>query len=249
MKQLSVWITGASSGIGQAVALEMAKRGGYRLIISGRNLVALNALAEQSGAEVIAFDVADRGANMHAAAQIKEKFNAVDIVFLNAGNCEYVDVKNFDSALFERMIKTNFLSMVYGVEAALPLLRASKHPHLVGMSSSVAYLGLPRSEAYGASKAAIRNFLQCLRVDLLPEKIPISIVLPGFIKTPLTDKNNFPMPGCISAALAAKIIVNGIEKKKPEIIMPRLFVWSLKVVSYLPSCISTFLITKITSSK
>lgn len=248
MIQKRAWITGASSGIGKAVAIEMIRRG-YSVIISGRNQSALNAIAAETGAEIIAFDVTERADNLAAAKKIQEKFGAVDIVFLNAGNCEYVDVNNFDSALFERVIKTNYLSMVYGVEAALPLLRAAKHPHLIGMSSSVAYLGLPRSEAYGASKAAIRNFLQCLRIDLAKENIPVSIVLPGFVKTPLTDKNDFPMPGRISAEIAARKIVDGIEKEKIEILVPALFSWALKLVSYLPSRFCNYLVNKITSGK
>lgn len=247
-KALRVWITGASSGIGRAVALEMAKRN-YHLIISGRNQLNLAELAKLTNAEVIPFDVTDRAQNLAAAAKIKTLFDSVDIVFLNAGNCEYVDVKQFDSAIVERMIKTNFLSMVYGVEAALPLLRASKNPHLVGMSSSVAYFGLPRSEGYGVSKAAIRSFFQSLRIDLLSEKIPVSIVLPGFIQTPLTDKNDFPMPQRISAEKAAKKIVDGIEAKKHEILVPFLFAWTLRLLGCLPSRLSTFLVHKMTSEK
>lgn len=247
-KPLRAWITGASSGIGRAVALEMAKRN-YNLIISGRNLANLSELAKLTHAEIIPFDVTDKSANLAAAAKIKELFSSVDIVFLNAGDCEYVDVREFDSAIIERMIKTNFLSMVYGVEAALPLLRASQNPHLVGMSSSVAYFGLPRSEGYGVSKAAIRSFFQSLRLDLMPEKIPVSIILPGFVQTPLTDKNDFPMPQRISAEKAAKKIVDGIEAKKHEILVPFLFAAFLRLLGCLPSRLATFLVHKITSKK
>jgi short-subunit dehydrogenase len=236
-----VWITGASSGIGKAVALEMAARG-YDLIISGRNQEALKQLACQTGAYVLAFDATDRQANLDAANDLNQRYGCIDIVFLNAGNCEYVDVDAFKSDVFERMIKTNFLSMVYGVEAALPLLRASKKPQLVGMSSAVAFLGLPRSEAYGASKAAIRNFLQGLRVSLSRENITVSIVYPGFVKTPLTNKNDFPMPMLISAEQAAKAIVAGIEKKKLDIYVPVLFLYLTRLISMLPSKISSHLL-------
>lgn len=235
------WITGASSGIGKAVALEMAARG-YDLIISGRNQDALKQVADQTGAYILAFDATDKQANLDAANDLNQRYGCIDIVFLNAGSCEYVDVRAFNSDVFERMIKTNFLSMVYGVEAALPLLRASKNPHLVGMSSAVAFLGLPRSEAYGASKAAIRNFLQGLRISLSKENIPVSIVCPGFIKTPLTDKNDFPMPMLITADLAAKAIVDGIKKKKTDIYVPALFVYLTQLVSMLPSKMSGYLL-------
>ncbi len=238
-----VWITGASSGIGRAVALEMAAKG-YQLIISGRNQDALESLAAQTGAFCLPFDATDRQANLDAARMLMNQFGSVDIVFFNAGSCEYVDVHQFYSQIFERMIQVNFLSMVYGVEAVLPLLRAAPNPQLVGMSSSVAYLGLPRSEAYGASKAATRNFLQGLRLSLWRENIRVSIVLPGFIKTPLTDKNDFPMPYLVSSELAAKKIVAGIEKRKLDITVPVIFVWILKLISFLPSSLSVLMINK-----
>lgn len=236
-----VWITGASSGIGKAVAFEMAARG-YDLIISGRNQDALKQVADQTGAYVLAFDATDKQANLDAAKDLNQRYGYIDIVFFNAGNCEYVDVDAFNSDVFEHMITTNFLSMVYGVEAALPLLRASKNPQLVGMSSAVAFLGLPRSEAYGASKAAIRNFLQGLRVSLSREKITVSIVYPGFVKTPLTNKNDFPMPMLITAEQAAKAIVTGIEKKKFDIYVPVLFLHITRFISMLPSKMSGYLL-------
>jgi short-subunit dehydrogenase len=236
-----VWITGASSGIGRAVALEMANRG-YDLIISGRNVDALKQLSDLTGAYVLAFDATDRQANLDAAQELKQHYGSIDIVFLNAGNCEYVHVEEFKSDIFERMIKTNFLSMVFGVEAALPLLRSSTKPQLIGMSSAVAFLGLPRSEAYGASKAAIRNFLQGLRLSLHQEKIKVSIVYPGFVKTPLTDKNDFPMPLLITAEQAAKKIATGIEKKKLDIYVPVFFVQITRLLSILPSKVSNYIL-------
>ena len=229
-----VWITGASSGIGHELALQFAKDE-VDLIISGRNRQALDSLAEQCHAKVLDFDVTDKEANLAAAKSIMQDYGRVDLAFFNAGNCEYVDVKHFDSQIFERMIQSNFLSMVYGVEAVLPLLRLSTQPHLVGMSSAVAYLGLPRSEAYGASKAAIRIFFDGLRVSLAREKILVSVVYPGFVKTPLTDRNDFPMPGLISATKAAQKIIQGIHKKKLDIKVPLWFVWLTQVIALLPT--------------
>ena len=241
-----IWITGASSGIGRQTAIEFSQRG-YEVIVSGRNQDALNKLAQQINGTAIAFDVTDRLANLAAARQI-EQSGGLDILFLNAGTCEYLDIKNFNSALFERTFATNFFGMVYGIEAALPLLRASTNPHLIGMSSTVAYAGLPRVEAYGASKAAIRNMFESLRIDLLPEKIAVSVVCPGFVKTPLTDKNDFPMPGLISAKQAAVYIANGIEKKRQEIYFPIFFSLVLKFLALLPSPLYTYLIKKLTQS-
>jgi short-subunit dehydrogenase len=237
-----VWITGASSGIGRAVALAMAKQGGYRLIVSGRNEAALNEVATLSNALALTFDVTNRQENLDAAKQIAAQYGHIDIALFNAGDCEYVDTKQFDSSIFQRMIQTNFMSMVYGVEAALPLLRLSKQGHLVGMSSAVAYFGLPRSEAYGASKAAICNFLQGLRLSLSTEKILVSIVYPGFIKTPLTAKNDFPMPFLMDADLAAKKIIQGIERKNIDIIVPKIFVRFMQFLSVLPHSLLFFIL-------
>ena len=229
-----VWITGASSGIGREVALLMAKMD-VHLVVSGRNQAALNELVQKTAAFPLLFDVTQRQAHLDAAHIIRKEFGRVDTAFFNAGDCTYVDVKNFDSGIFERMMQTNFMSIVYGVEAVLPLLRCAKAPHLIGMSSAVAYLGLPRSEAYGASKAAIRNFLEGLRVSLAPEKICVSLVFPGFVQTPLTDRNDFPMPGIISPQQAARRIVKGIEQRKLDIKVPLWFIWMMQIISLLPS--------------
>ncbi|HNV24719.1 MAG TPA: SDR family NAD(P)-dependent oxidoreductase [Nitrospira sp.] len=230
-----VWVTGASTGIGRAVTIELARRGA-RVVASARNESALDTLVRECGDRVQALplDVTDRQANRWAAEEISRRMGGLDIAFFNAGTCEYVDVASFDSALFERTIRSNFLSMVYGIEAALPLLRQSPAPQLVGMSSTVAYRGLPRSEAYGASKAAIKNLFESLQIDLAREAFRVSVVCPGFVRTPLTDRNDFPMPFRIEADEAARRIVDGIEAGKPEIHFPRRFSLLFKLMTLLP---------------
>ena len=148
-----VWITGASKGIGKALAIELASRGAI-LALSARDETALNEIAsqlEQSRVVSMPFDVTHKQANILAAKNIVSELGGIDIAIFNAGSAEYVDISKFDSNVFKRMIKTNFLSMVYGVEAVLPFLRLSSYPQLVAMSSTASYAGLPRSEAYGAS--------------------------------------------------------------------------------------------------
>ncbi len=230
-----VWVTGASTGIGRAVTIELARRGA-RVVASARNESALDTLVRECGDRVQALplDVTDRQANRWATEEISRRMGGLDIAFFNAGICEYVDVASFDSALFERTIRSNFLSMVYGIEAALPLLRQSPAPQLVGMSSTVAYRGLPRSEAYGASKAAIKNLFESLQIDLAREAFRVSVVCPGFVRTPLTDRNDFPMPFRIEADEAARRIVDGIEAGKPEIHFPRRFSLLFKLMTLLP---------------
>ena len=232
-----IWLTGASSGIGRAVAKELAHRGAV-VASSARNATALNELAAECGPGrllPLPLDVTDRTATQAAAKTIQGKLGGLDIAFFNAGTCEYVDPKQFDSRLFERVVQTNFLSMVYGIEAALPLLRQSPHPHLVGMSSTVAYGCLPRAEAYGATKAAIKYLLESLRLDLLSERIPVSVVCPGFVRTPLTDLNDFPMPFRVEVEEAARVIADGIARQDPEIHFPKRFSIPFKLLAMLPS--------------
>ena len=236
-----IWITGASTGIGRAVAIELAARGAV-VVASARNRDALEELVKASPSgrvTALALDVTDRQATLDAVKTIRQRLGGLDIAFFNAGTCEYVDVRRFDSALFERAMQTNFLSMVYGIEAVLPLLRQSARPQLVGMSSSVAYRGLPRAEAYGASKAAIRHMLEALRIDLARENIAVSIVCPGFVRTPLTEQNDFPMPFAIEADEAARRIADGIAAQRHEIHFPKRFTVAFKLFTLLPSRLYT----------
>jgi NAD(P)-dependent dehydrogenase (short-subunit alcohol dehydrogenase family) len=238
-----VWITGASSGIGSALALELA-RAGARLVISGRDRARLENVAAACGGDVlpVCFDAAGREANQAAAGEIGARFGALDTVVLNAGICEYIDLPAFDAVAVKRVMDVNFMGIVYGIEAALPLLRKGNHPHLAGMSSTVAYTGLPRAEAYGASKAAIRHLLQALRIDLFVEKIDVSIICPGFVQTPLTDLNDFPMPMRITAEESARRIRKGLERRAHEIRYPTMFAFLLRFLGVLPSRLRTRLL-------
>jgi len=116
-------------------------------------------------------------------------------------------------------------------------LRKSENPYLVGVSSTVAYVELPRAEAYGSSKAALKYFLDSLRIDLRKEKIYVSVVCPGFVKTPLTDRNDFPMPMRITVEESTRCIISGMNKRKQEIHYPKLFSYSLKILGLLPKWI------------
>ncbi|MEO8376356.1 MAG: SDR family NAD(P)-dependent oxidoreductase [Candidatus Sumerlaeota bacterium] len=240
-----VWITGASSGIGAACAEEFARRGA-KVAISARDEKKLNALADKIGAAqciAIPLDVTDRAANAHAVARIKAAWGRIDTAFLNAGTWQAMDLPNFDSASFKRTFDVNVLGIVHGIEAVLPELIANRG-HLVGMSSSVAYRGIPRAESYCASKAAIRAMLQALRCQLLQRHVAVSIVMPGFVKSPLTDKNDFPMPFLMEVDDAAKVIANGVAKKKSEIAFPFPFIAMMKLMSWLPDSVYTSIMSK-----
>ena len=244
-KNKLIWLTGASSGIGQALAKTLCRRGG-KLIISGRNTTALAALQVEFPAQIVLilpFDITDQMATLQAAKKIEQQFGHLDIAIFNAGASQHISSHTFDSAVFKTMMDVNYYSLVYGVEAALPLLQQSKTPQLVGMSSMASYTGLPSGIPYTAAKAAARNFLQGLAVEWYP-KIPVSIICPGFVKTPLTNKNKFKMPGIISAEKAAEIIANGIAKKTGEIHFPKHLSLVFKCVCGLPANLKTWLLAK-----
>jgi NAD(P)-dependent dehydrogenase (short-subunit alcohol dehydrogenase family) len=160
-------------------------------------------------------DVTDLAAVKECAAGIEGTHGPIDIVIANAGT--YVASgphESFDSAEYESIMRLNYGGMIHTIESVLPAMLERKRGHIVGVSSLVGYRGLPRAAAYGASKAAAINFLESLRFHTAPRGVPVTIVNPGFVKTPLTDKNDFEMPFLVPAEEAARIICRGIEKQK-----------------------------------
>ena len=230
-----IWLTGASSGIGAQMAKELLQRGAF-LALSARTLGPLVELAERFPGKVLLVpgDLTDHLQVREIGMTIAQAWGALDTVILNAGSCEYVDVRQFDARVIERVVSTNLLGSSYCIESALPLLRAGRTPHLVGVVSSVTYWPLPRAQAYGASKAGLRYLLESLRIDLAHEGIDVTLVSPGFVDTPLTEKNDFPMPMRWSAPKAAWHICQRLEKRPLEIAFPALFIAVLKLLASLP---------------
>jgi short-subunit dehydrogenase len=225
---MKVLITGATSGIGEQLALDYQKAGNEVWAV-GRKTEKLEQL-KMLGMHIEQLDLEDR----HATIDRLGKLEQIDLAILSAGSCEYIDMPDFDSAMVARILRRNVESLANSIEGLLPPLRRSDSPHLVGIGSSAAYLPLPRAEAYGASKAAVEYLMKTLRITLAPEKITVSLVCPGFVKTPLTDLNEFPMPCRISTEEASVQIRKGIEKKKAEIHFPKRFTLALKLASLLP---------------
>ena len=162
----------------------------------------------------------------------------LDMAILNAGTCEYLEVANYNSQVIEANITTNVLGTARSLDIALPALRATrakgKPATLVIVSSSAWWFPFGRAEGYGASKAALTYFAHALRADLAAEGIDVGVVSPGFVKTPLTDRNDFPMPFMVTADDAAQRIANGLAKGRNEIAFPRRFTWLLKALGALP---------------
>ena len=215
LKGKRIWITGASAGIGKALVQALCDHEAV-IIASSRsadNLEELRKTCQYPNLHLYPFDVTDQANYPRLASYFVEQHGGLDMMILNAGDCIYIDFPEFKSDVFKYMMDVNFMSQVYAVEALLPLLKQSKG-HIACMASLAAYRGLPRSEAYGASKAAIINFAQALQVDLEPYNVSVSIINPGFVKTPLTDKNDFPMPGAVDADYAASVIIKELKEGK-----------------------------------
>ena len=235
-----VLITGAGSGIGAQLARDYLADG-WQVVGCGRQA---DKLAQIEGLLPLVFDITDREQVLEAAKQIQTPF---DLVILNAGDCLYIDCPwQFDDLLFEKIIRTNVIGVGYCLHAFLPLLVPGGRLALMG--SSAAYLPLPRAEAYGSSKAAISYLTKTLSLTLAqtPEQknIGVSLICPGFVKTPLTDKNNFPMPALMDVAEASTCIRRGLARGQREIHFPKRFTLVMKLLALLPDGLWRRLIKK-----
>lgn len=224
---MNVLITGASSGIGQSLAKQYLNQGDT-VYACGRDEGKLSALTQYKNCVPLCFDVA----NKDSVFDQRDKFESLDIIILNAGVCEYIDAPSdhFDSNVFERVHKTNVISVAYCIEAWLPKLKPNGS--LVLVSSSAAFLPLPRASAYGSSKAAVSYLAKTLAVELPNHHV--CLVSPGFVKTPLTDKNDFPMPFLVDVDKASAMIKKGISKRKSHIQFPFIFMMLMHLFSILP---------------
>jgi short-subunit dehydrogenase len=238
-----VLITGASSGIGRQLALDYA-RDGFQVIACGRNLQRLQALsAEHANIETLVFDVNDRYA---LQAAMDSLVSVPKLIILNAGNCEYLDNGRINSALVERVFNSNFFGVIKLLEVIQDRIAVGTHIGVVG--SSVTFLALPRAEAYGASKAALSYFINSLRLDWQHKKTTFSLISPGFVKTPLTDKNTFAMPMLVSASKASSTIRLGLLKRQANINFPKAFIAFLSAIALLPMRWQARLISRMTGA-
>lgn len=237
MAARKILITGATSGIGLALFEKYCQKGD-QVIACGRDEKKLAKLKNNAD-KICLFDITQPN---QIEAQAKE-IDALDMFILNAGDCRYIDdAKNFDGQLFADIIATNLTSLGWLLQYLLP--KVKKGGQLVFISSSATILPFPRSEAYGASKAGMDYLANSLRLDLAAENITVTLVHPGFVKTPLTDKNTFNMPFLMSSDNAAQQIINGIEKRKSYLHFPKRLTLLLKVFSFLPSPIWQALISR-----
>ena len=226
----TILITGATSGIGLAL-FEKYVALGHNVIACGRDEKKLSLLSTKAYKTYL-FDLNDA---QSIAEQLQDVPN-LDVVILNAGDCRYIDdARHFDGKLFTDIILTNLASLGWLLQFTLP--KVNKNGQVVFVSSSATILPFPRSEAYGASKAGIDYLANSLRLDLADENIDVTLVHPGFVKTSLTDKNDFVMPFLITSDEAADRIIVGVEQRKNYLHFPKRLTFLLKLLSFLPSSV------------
>ncbi len=229
------WVTGASSGIGRSVALKLAKDG-WRVIASARNTNALEELAAEATGRIFVFslDVTGKDDVNAAVSAIETAHGPIDLAFFCAGTYRRDSADSFDVDALGEMMALNVMGTANCLAAIMPLMTGRKSGQIAVTSSVAGYTGLPGGGSYGATKAALINLCEALYPELAAHNVRLSLINPGFVDTPLSQKNDFAMPFLISADEAADAIVRGLEKDRFEIIFPWKMAVAIKLLHMLP---------------
>lgn len=230
----TVWITGASTGIGRELALQLAQAG-VRVAASARTAAKLDELALLNpGILAVPLDVTDRKAVAAAHARIVSEIGPLDLCILNAGLWDPMSASDYDAARSALSMDVNYGGICNALESVLPPMLARGSGHVALVASVAGYRGLPKAAAYAPSKAAVISLAEVLKFDLEKRGIAISLINPGFVETPMTAVNDFPMPYMIQASDAAQRILAGLTAKKFEIAFPWQLTGALKALRVLP---------------
>ncbi|TAG36078.1 MAG: SDR family NAD(P)-dependent oxidoreductase [Polaromonas sp.] len=241
----TVWLVGASSGIGRATAHALHAQGA-KVFVSARNQQALDVFAaEHPGAVALAVDAGD-AASVNAAAKVVLGAGPLDLVLYCAGYYKEMRATEFDLQIMLEHQRVNYLGALYVLDAVLPHFVKRQAGHISLVSSVAGYRGLPKSLAYGPTKAALINLAETLYVDLQDSHVGVSLICPGFVETPLTAQNKFTMPGLIKPEQAAQEILRGWASGQFEIHFPKRFTFFMKALALLPPVLFFPVIRKFT---
>ena len=232
------WVTGAGKGIGRQLALELAKDG-WLVAASARTESDLESLVNDAAGFIgtiseYPLDVTKEKSVKELIDEIENNLGKIDLAILNAGTYIRFGVAEFTVNIFYRQWNVNVMGTVNCLVHILEKMKYRKSGHIVVVSSLSAYRGMPMASAYGASKAALTNMCEALKPELEPFGIKLSVVHPGFVRTPLTSRNKFPMPFLMEVEVAARRIINGIKKDKFEIVFPIPFAFLMRIIRRLP---------------
>jgi short-subunit dehydrogenase len=248
---MKVFITGASSGIGQALAHEYAKRHQNNNAIIGlaarrsEHLQSLQKMLQdtyQVKCAIYPLDVRDQMAISDAAADFIQQHGTPDVVIANAGvSSGTLTEQQQDIAAFQAVMDTNVLGLVHTFQPFISAMRAAGKGQLVGIASVAGIRGLPGAGAYSASKAAAIAYLESLRVEMLHHNIAVTTIAPGYIRTPMTDINSYSMPFLMDADIAAAKFVNAIENRRRFVVIPWQMGWVARLMRFIPPVLWDFL--------
>tara|TARA_B100000700_G_scaffold263446_1_gene300603 strand:+ start:108 stop:860 length:753 start_codon:yes stop_codon:yes gene_type:complete len=242
--QKKIWITGASSGIGKALAEKFANEN-WKVAISARRENLLNEIAKNENISAFPLDVTDDQKVREVFSNILKEFKDIDLCVFSSGAYDPKLEKEINKDQIKKIMNINFFGVLNCIKATEEYFKNRKKGHLSIVSSIAGYRGLPNSSGYGPSKAALTNLTESLYFDFKKHNVRISLISPGFIKTPLTDKNEFSMPFIKSPEFAAEKIFSGLTKSKAfEIHFPKALTLILKFLRVLPYRIYLFLIDK-----
>tara|TARA_B100001057_G_scaffold432947_1_gene461435 strand:+ start:312 stop:1073 length:762 start_codon:yes stop_codon:yes gene_type:complete len=247
MNKKTIWITGGSTGIGRALAIKFANKG-WNVAISARRENLLKEISDNyENIYGFPLDVTNKIECKKVFDQIKNKFENIDICFFSTGTWNPKKEKNIDVEQIENVFKVNFFGTLNSIKVVEEYFRNKKSGTITIVSSIAGYRGLPNSTGYGPSKSALNNLAESLYFDFQRFNVRVCLVSPGFIKTPMTDKNDFKMPFLQTAEFAAEKIYDGLVNKNVfEIHFPKTLTTILKILSFLPSKIYFSLIGKMT---
>ena len=247
MNKKTIWITGGSSGIGKALAIKFASKG-WNVAVSARREELLNELSNSyENISGFPLDVTNKEKCKEVFSEIKNKYENIDICFFSTGTWDPKKEKELDVEQMEDVFKVNFFGTVNSIKAVEQYFRDKKKGIITIVSSIAGYRGLPNSTGYGPSKSALNNLAESLYFDFKRYNVRVCLVSPGFIKTPMTDKNDFKMPFLKTPEYAADQIFEGLVNKNTfEIHFPKSLTLTLKLLSFLPSKIYFGLVGKLT---
>ncbi len=245
INQKKIWITGASSGIGKAVAEKFASEG-WRVAVSARRKEILENMAKNQNIFSFPLDITDQEQINNIFKNILNDFGSLDLCLFSSGTYEPKDEQKIDPEKIRNVINVNFLGVIDCVKAVEEYFKNKKSGHISIVSSIAGYRGLPNSSGYGPSKAALTNFCESIYFDFKKFGVRVSVISPGFIKTALTEKNEFPMPFLKTVDYAADKVFKGLVKTNAfEIHFPKGLTLTLKFLRILPYKIYLFLVDKL----
>tara|TARA_B100000614_G_scaffold193664_1_gene174830 strand:+ start:188 stop:946 length:759 start_codon:yes stop_codon:yes gene_type:complete len=247
MSKKTIWITGGSTGIGKALAIKFASKN-WNVAVSARRVELLNELSDTyENISCFPLDVSDKEKCKEVFTEIKNKFENIDICFFSTGTWDPKKEKDIDVEQMEDVFQINFFGTVNCIKAVEQYFRDKRNGIITIVSSIAGYRGLPNSTGYGPSKSALNNLAESLYFDFKRYNVRVCLVSPGFIKTPMTDKNDFKMPFLKTPEYAAEKIYDGLVNKNVfEIHFPKSLTITLKLLSLLPSKIYFGLVGKLT---